>query len=120
MKTTADEAALFRAECLYWQEQLNLKHWTLQFKTAASKSSDEAETDYDCETRHATIVYYLDTIDSYHPADVALHEMLHLFMADMLLAGVEAKHEDDRILGREEHKCIVVLMPLLSRGRPKK
>lgn len=119
MKSTPDTAAQFREEVLYWQKELGLLHWTIQIKTATTKNADEAEADYDCETRHATITYYMDVDDSYHPADVALHEMLHLLFADMLLAAVEAKRgdEDDIHVGREEHKVVVTLMRLLSKKK---
>lgn len=119
MVTTEEDTALFREECLYWQEQLNLKHWTLQFHVlpAVKGSQDEAETYYDCETRMARVTYYLGIEDCLHPADVALHEMLHLFLADMNLAGVEAESEEDKHLAREEHKVIEILLKLLPRKR---
>jgi len=120
MQATKDEAAEFRAECLRWQKEFGLLHWTLQFKTkqAKQKRVDEAEVFFDCETRHAMLTYYLGVEDSLHPKDVAKHEMLHLLFADMLLAAVNAprgeKGENDPDVGREEHKVIEVLLKVIK------
>lgn len=114
MKATPDEAAAFREECLAWQAKLGLTDWTLQFKTAdADGGLDEAEVDFDCDTRHATITYFLNVKDSLHPKDVARHEILHLLLADMLHAAINGRDESDPILGREEHKVIERLLKVL-------
>jgi hypothetical protein len=117
MKAGGDEAAEFRAECLKWQTKFGLTDWTLQFKTEdGSGKHDEAEVDYDCETRHATITYYLGVTDSLHPKDTALHEVLHLLFADMLLAAVNSRRGDeaDSVTAREEHKAIERLLKVLK------
>ena len=117
MKTAPDEAAQFREECIKWQGKLGLTDWTLQFATSSGEGkSDEADTDYDCDTRHAKVTYFLDVKDSLHPIDVARHEMLHLLFADMLLAAIEARDESDPLLGREEHKVIERLLKVLPKG----
>jgi hypothetical protein len=118
VKTCEEDVANFREECLYWQEQFGLKHWALQFFVKpCGEVADEAVTLYDCETREARITYYLGVEDCTHPCDVALHEMLHVLFADMLLAGITATSEDDAALGREEHKVIEVLLKVLPRKR---
>lgn len=120
MQTTPDEAALFREECIYWQHKLGLTDWTIQFATEpAGPESDEAEIFLDCDTRHATITYYVGVQDSLHPADVACHEILHLLFADMCLAGVNATHEEDVYMVREEHRVIERLLKVLSKLRRK-
>lgn len=108
MKTERDEAAEFRSECERWQSVFGLTDWTLQFKVedATQGKNHEAETDFDCETRHATVTYNMGVEDALHPRDVAYHEILHLLFADMLLAAITARDESDPILGREEHKVI--------------
>lgn len=115
MKATADEAAVFREECVKWQTRLGLMDWTLQFKTEeAVGRKDEADVDFDCDTRHATITYYLGVVDTLHPRDVALHEMLHLLLADSYVAAINARNESDPVLGREEHKVIERLIKVLK------
>lgn len=118
MQATRDEAAEFRAECLRWQKEFGLLHWTLQFTTKQSKpkNKDEAEVFFDCETRHAKLTYYLGVEDALHPRDTAKHEMLHLLFADMLLAGLNAVRgdEDDPTLAREEHKVIEILLKVIK------
>lgn len=118
VKTAPDEAALFREECIKWQRELGLTDWTIQFKvTPANGRTDEAEVDYDCETRHAIITYYMGVEDALHPSDVACHEVLHLLFADMASAGVEAHAEDDPYLAREEHKVIERLLKVLAKKK---
>jgi hypothetical protein len=120
MQTTPDEAALFREECLYWQREFGLTDWTLQFKIEGpNEDGDEADVYYDCDTRHAMVTYYMGTKDALHPSDVACHEMMHLLFADMTLAGVEARDEQDNVLAREEHKVIERLLKVLAKKRKK-
>lgn len=109
-----DDAAQFRDECLKWQKRLNLMHWTLTFRAERNSDSEiEALCDYDCETREAVLTYFIGVKDVSHPKDNALHEMLHLLLADLNLAGVEASDEEDKRLVREEHKVIAVLEKVL-------
>lgn len=115
MKTASDEAALFRDECLKWQKRFGLMDWTLQFKVEdANGGHDEAEVDYDCDTRHATITYFMGVEDALHPSDVACHEVLHLLLADSRIAAIDARDESDPILAREEHKVIERLIKVLK------
>lgn len=110
MNTTQEDAAQFREECLKWQKRLNLLHWTLTFKAENNSASEvEALCDYDCETREAVLTYYIGVQNVTHPKDNALHEMLHLLLADMNLAAVQATDEEDTTLQREEHKVIAIL-----------
>ena len=119
MKAGSDEAAQFREECLRWQSEFGLTDWTIQFQAAKSDSPDEADIDYDCDTRHAKSTYYVGVEDSLHPRDVALHEVLHLLLADMLLAAISARDESDPILAREEHKVIERLIKVLNKKTPR-
>lgn len=116
MKTENDEAALFRAECLKWQTAFGLTDWTLQFKTekATQGASHEADAEYDCDTRHCKMTYNIGVEDSLHPTDVAKHEIIHLLLADMVVAAIAARDEADPLLGREEHKVIERLLKVLK------
>lgn len=111
MRSENDGAAEFRSECLRWQKLMGLTDWFLTFhtETAPQGHCDEAVTDLDCDTRHASITYYIGVQDAMHPRDVAYHEMLHLLMADLVVAAINARNEDDPILGREEHRVIYKL-----------
>lgn len=122
MKTAHDEAALFREECIKWQLAFGLTDWTIQFKTVpADGGEDEADVEYDCDLRHATITYYMGVEDSLHPSDVACHEVMHLLFADVLFAALEAErgNEADPAMNREEHKVIERLLKVLSKKRIK-
>jgi hypothetical protein len=105
VKATADEAAVFREEVLKWQVKFGLTDWVLTFKTEEGGST-EANVDYDCDTREATVTYYTGVADVSHPKDNALHEVLHLLFADMLYVATKAKSESDPSIGREEHRVI--------------
>lgn len=120
MKTTPDEAALFREECLYWQREFGLTDWCLNFKVLPADGVDEAEASYDCETREAKLTYRIGVEDSSHPCDVALHEMLHLLFGDMLLCGVLASSEEDKLLAREEHRVIERIIKVLGKKKGKR
>lgn len=117
MKSTTDDAAKFREECLLWQGELGLTDWTLQFTVQDSTGSDEADVDFDCDTRHAKITYYVGVDDALHPSDVACHEILHLLLADMCLVAIESRNEEDPLLSREEHKVIERLLKVLGKKR---
>jgi hypothetical protein len=108
VKTTPDDAAMFREECIRQQSIWGLTDWTIQFWTepAPQGCKDEAMVDLDCDTRHAKMTYYIGVEDALSPIDVARHEILHLATADMILAAIHARDESDPILGREEHKFI--------------
>lgn len=111
MKSENDEAAEFRKECIRWQGLLGLTDWFLTFKTeeAEQGSVDEAATDYDEDTRHAIVTYYIGVQDAMHPRDVAYHEMLHLLFVDMIIAAINARNDSDPVLAREEHRVIYKL-----------
>jgi hypothetical protein len=114
MKATADDAALFRDEVLKWQKKLGLLDWTITVTAEVNPDSEvEALCDYDCETREATMTYYIGVENVTHPRDNAKHEILHLLFADPLLAAIEASSEEDKLVAREEHKAIARLEKVL-------
>lgn len=129
MKATADEAARFRDQVLYWLEMFGATDWTITFKTeqAADGQLDEAEADYDCETRHCVMTYYIGVKDALHPDDVALHEVLHLIRADLILVAIECgritrtneEAESHVLLLREEHRLIEREIKVFNKLRKK-
>lgn len=114
MKTEPEEAALFRTECLRWQSVFGLTDWVIIVKVvkATPDEQHEAVTDFDVETRYATITYNMGVEDALHPSDVAYHEMLHLLLADVIWQALHVRGIDgeaDKQLGIEEHKVIMRL-----------
>ena len=114
MKTEPEEAALFRTECLRWQQAFGLIDWIIHIKVekATPDQQHEAETDLDCETRYATITYNMGVEDAMHPSDVAYHEICHLLLADVIWCALHVRGsepESDKQLGIEEHKAIMRL-----------
>lgn len=134
MKSTTEDAAIFREECVRWQKTFGLTDWTLAFKSEPAQGLDEAECYSDCNTRHATMTFYYGVEDALHPNDVALHEMLHLLVADLVLTTIEVARQlktndatkaDDEIeeaenhplVGRVEHMLIERLIKVLSKKK---
>lgn len=114
MKTEPEEAALFRAECIRWQGIFGLTDWIIIIKVSKATEDEqhEAETDFDCETRYATITYNMGVNDAMHPSDVAYHEITHLLLADLIFVALHTRAVDpeaDKHLGIEEHKVIMRL-----------
>jgi hypothetical protein len=128
VKANADGAALFREKVLYWLDMFGATDWTVQFATEDAEGREyEAEADYDCETRHCKMTYYLGVKDTLHPEDVALHEVLHLIRADLLLVAIEVgrvtrtneEAENHVLLQREEHKLIEREIKVFNKLRKK-
>lgn len=117
MKTTKNGAIAFERACRRWQVTLGLTDWTFSFKTAKADGVHEAEVMYNCETRCAIFTYYVGVDDACTPARIALHEMLHVLLADML--SIAARRADDNHPDalREEHRVIERLLNALD-GRP--
>jgi len=65
VKTTPDDAAMFREECIRQQSIWGLTDWTIQFGTepAPQGCKDEAMVDLDCDTRHAKMTYYIQAVE---------------------------------------------------------
>lgn len=115
MKTTP--AQRFEAACRKWQVTLGLTDWTLTFKTTQGDGEHEADVGYNCETRQATITYYKGVDDAAKAERVALHEMLHVLLADMLQQAARRACDTHVDVAREEHRVIERLLNALD-GRP--
>ena len=107
----------FERACREWQVRLGLTDWTLSFKLARDNGTRQADVAYDVEGRQATVTAYVKVVDASAPERVALHEMLHLLLADTLAVAAARASDTHADVGREEHKIIERLLNVID-GRP--
>lgn len=107
----------FERSCRHWQERLGLMDWTLRFKTAVS-TEYEAIVDYGIDHRQATITAYKTGGDTGYARRIALHEMLHLALADVIAAAAARGSDEHPDVIREEHRAIERLLNAID-GVPK-
>ena len=112
--TPAAKFTAYRKACLKWQQQLGLADWRLMFELDRASSSDRhARVLYNVETRAAKLILCARSVTDQSIERLALHEMLHLLTADMLvLAGARADDAHADVV-REEHRCIERLLKVL-------
>lgn len=98
---------VFENEVRTWVDRLGLKDWYVDFKLDEESLEVEAQVEYDKNTRHATFTYFAAAKKSYYPERLALHEVLHLLMADVIPADCSGD------VAREEHRMIERLLHVL-------
>ncbi len=102
-----DPYALFEQAVFKWVDKLGLHDWYVYVTHSAETSECEAEIEYDRDTRHASITYYWNCPDPQPIERVALHEVLHLLLGDLIPEDCG----DD--VAREEHRVIERLLHVL-------
>lgn len=106
----------FEKSCRLWQVRLGLLDWSMSFTVSQGAPPDSmvAAVGYDIDCRHAVVTVYAKSAAVMSPERAALHEMLHVVLADcMHLAAVRGSdmHVD---VAREEHKAIERLLNVLD------
>ncbi len=108
MKTTAKQFEEFKTEVLRLQPILGLQDWDICFHHT-KKEGVYASTSYNREAAISTILFNTDLTDfEYKNLNIkrsALHECLHLVIAD-LYCMVESRNFDRFILNQAEEKLI--------------
>ena len=103
--TNSFDAFAFSVE--HWIDKLGLKDWYIETKHDRGGTDCEAQVEYDKNTRHATFTYYSAATPSHSIERLALHEVLHLLMGDLIPEDCG----DD--VAREEHRVIERLLHVL-------
>ena len=98
---------VFENEVRTWVDRLGLKDWYVDFKLDGTATDTEAQVEHDRNSRHATFTYFTASKKSYSPERLALHEVLHLLMADVIPADCSGD------VAREEHRMIERLLHVL-------
>ena len=113
---TTEDAKLFAQSVRKWQEVLSLGDWRIEKGTKPAKAA-MASVEFTPAARLA--VYRLgdfgaekitpDSLDR-----TALHELLHIFLHDLMSVATDPKSSDDDI-EMQEHRVINLLEKLLSK-----
>lgn len=115
-RPNAEQAKEFDQWMRHWQVVLNLGDWRIEAgKRPASKG---AMADVDCDPGARLATYRLgdwagDEINSDSLRDTALHEILHIFLHDLICTAQEKGAEPEK-LESAEHRVINVLERALS------
>lgn len=105
----------FEQACRQWQMRLGLTDWTLRFKVEKGDGTKWAHVDYDLEARQAQLLSFSGAQEPRAKPDrIALHEMLHILLADYV--NLAARHGTDTHdnVTREEHRVIERLLNALD------
>jgi len=113
---TPQDAALF-ADCVKkWQQVLSLGDWRIEKGIKAAKHA-MASVEFNDNARLA--VYRLgdfgaEKITKESLDKTALHELLHIFLHDLMTVATDPKSSDEEI-EKQEHRVINLLENLLSK-----
>jgi hypothetical protein len=113
---TQQDAELFAQSVKKWQQVLSLGDWRIEKGSKAAKNA-MASVEFNTSARLAT--YRLgdfgaekitpDSLDK-----TALHELLHIFLHDLLMVATDPKSTDED-KEMQEHRVINLLENLLSK-----
>ena len=111
-----DDAKLFAQSVRKWQQVLSLGDWRIEKGSKAAKNA-MASVEFNDSARLAT--YRLGdwgseriTPDSLNKT--ALHELLHVFLHDLIVTATDPKSSDEDI-EMQEHRVINLLENLLTK-----
>ena len=113
---TPDDAKLFAQSVKKWQQVLSLGDWRIE---KGSKPAKEAMASVEFNQTARLATYRLgdfgaekitpDSLDR-----TALHELLHVFLYDLMCVATDPKSSDEEI-EMQEHRVINLLENLLSK-----
>ena len=98
MKTTKKHFELFKKECKYWIDKLELSNYDVRYKWEELDHFDEAQSKI---KYNYTVVLYLDTdweeeVNNKEVKEAAKHEIVHLLLGRLTL------NAEARFIGRSE------------------
>ena len=109
--------ALFFAQCVKkWQTILNLQDWRIERGLKPAKQA-MASVEFDDAARLATYRlgdFGAEKITPQSLDQTALHELLHVFLHDLLLVTANPNSSDEE-LQKQEHRVINLLERMLSK-----
>jgi hypothetical protein len=113
---TTEDAKLFAQSVRKWQQVLSLGDWRIEKGTKPAKSA-MASVEFTAAARLA--VYRLGDFgaEKITPESLdrtALHELLHIFLHDLMSVATDPKSSDDDI-EMQEHRVINLLENLLTK-----
>ena len=113
---TQQDAELFAQSVKKWQQVLSLGDWRIE---KGSKPAKEAMASVEFNQTARLATYRLgdfgaEKITSESLDRTALHELLHIFLYDLLCVATDPKSSDEEI-EMQEHRVINLLENLLSK-----
>jgi hypothetical protein len=113
---TPEDAKLFAQSVRKWQQVLSLGDWRIE---KGSKPAKEAMASVEFNQTARLATYRLgdfgaEKITSESLDRTALHELLHIFLYDLLCVATDPKSSDEEI-EMQEHRIINLLEHLLSK-----
>ena len=113
---TPEDAQLFAQSVKKWQQVLSLGDWRIE---KGSKPAKEAMASVEFNQTARLATYRLgdfgaEKITSESLDRTALHELLHIFLYDLLCVATDPKSSDEEI-EMQEHRIINLLEHLLSK-----
>ena len=113
---TPEDARFFALCVKKWQEILNLNDWRIEKGLKPAKQA-MASVEFNEAARLATYRlgdFGAEQIDQRSLDSTALHEVLHVFLHDLMTVAQDPKSSDEEI-EKQEHRVINLLEQLLSK-----
>ena len=113
---TQQDAELFAQSVKKWQQVLSLGDWRIEKGMKPAKQA-MASVEFNQNARLATYRlgdFGAEKITSESLDRTALHELLHIFLYDLLCVATDPKSSDEEI-EMQEHRVINLLENLLSK-----
>jgi len=113
---TPEDARFFALCVKKWQEILNLNDWRIEKGLKPAKQA-MASVEFNEAARLATYRlgdFGAEQIDQQSLDSTALHEVLHVFLHDLMAAAQDPKSSVEEI-EKQEHRVINLLEQLLSK-----
>ena len=113
---TPEDAQIFAQSVRKWQQILSLGDWRIE---KGSKSAKEAMASVEFNQTARLATYRLgdfgaEKITPENLDKTALHELLHIFLYDLMCVATDPKSSDEEI-EMQEHRVINLLENLLSK-----
>ena len=113
---TPEDSALFAQSVRKWQQVLNLGDWRIEKGLKPAKNA-MASVEFNEAARLATYRlgdFGAEKITPESLDQTALHELLHVFLHDLITAAQDQKSSVE-LLEKEEHRVVNLLEKLLSK-----
>ena len=113
---TPQDVAFFAQSVKRWQQVLSLGDWRIEKGSKPAKAA-MASVEFNASARLATYRlgdFGAEKITPESLDQTALHELLHVFLHDLVTVAQEPKSSQDEI-DMQEHRVINLLEKLLSR-----
>lgn len=118
---TLADFRLYRQHVDHWLKQFGMTEWHVNFKHVQCGEGTCAEVNYDNRAKTALfkLTKQVDGELGYSdaPAYLALHEVLHLLLADYSWTSATAKDDVAEIVVSHEHEIINRLIRVITKGK---